>query len=123
MSSFFNIIVYSFLILYTKAEVFPEDEQCEKMGSLLINHIIEKTPLPDNLSDSFKLVKYSGSGLNDLGDYYACKKLNYASYFTISVSLNGMSQSIGICYLKDCSRDYLQNAAYHLYDYFNASSP
>ena len=71
MSSFFNIIVYSFLILYTKAEVFPEDEQCEKMGSLLINHIIEKTPLPDNLSDSFKLVKYSGSGLNDLGDYYA----------------------------------------------------
>ena len=100
MSSFFNIIVYSFLILYTKAEVFPEDEQCEKMGSLLINHIIEKTPLPDNLSDSFKLVKYSGSGLNDLGDYYACKKLNYASYFTISVSLNGMSpleyrQSLG----------------------------
>ena len=123
MSSFFNIIVYSVLILYTKAEVFPEDEECEKIGSLLINHIIEKTPLPDNLSDSFKLVKYSGSGLNDLGDYYACKKLNYASYFTISVSLNGMSQSIGICYLKDCSRDYLQNAAYHLYDYFNASSP
>ena len=123
MSSFFNIIVYSFLIFYTKAEVFPEDEQCEKMGSLLINHIIEKTPLPDNISDSIKLLKYSGSGLNDLGDYYACKKLHYANYFTISVSLSGMGQSIGICYFKDCSRDYLQNAAYHLYDYFNSSSP
>ena len=123
MSSFFNIIVYSFLIFYTKAEVFPEDEQCEKMGSLLINHIIEKTPLPDNISDSINLLKYSGSGLNDLGDYYACKKLHYANYFTISVSLSGMGQSIGICYFKDCSRDYLQNAAYHLYDYFNSSSP
>ena len=123
MSSFFNIVVYSFLIFYTKAEVFPEDEQCEKMGSLLINHIIEKTPLPDNITDSIKLLKYSGSGLNDLGDYYACKKLNYANYFTISVSLSGMGQSIGICYFKDCSRDYLQNAAYHLYDYFNSSSP
>ena len=122
MSSFFNIIVYSFLIFYTKAEVFPEDEQCEKMGSLLINHIIEKTPLPDNISDSINLLKYSGSGLNDLGDYYACKKLHYANYFTISVSLSGMGQSIGICYFKDCSRDYLQNAAYHLYDYFNSSS-
>ena len=123
MSSFFNIIVYSVLILYTKAEVFPEDEECEKIGSLLINHIIEKTPLPDNISDSIKLLKYSGGGLNDLGDYYACKKLNYANYFTISVSLSGMGQSIGICYFKDCSRDYLQNAAYHLYDYFNSSSP
>lgn len=102
---------------------FPGDDKCEKMGSLLLKHILEKTPLPDYLSDSYKLLKYSGSGLNDLGDYYACKTLPYSNYYTISIFMNSMSQSIGICYLKECSKDYIQNSLYRLYDYLNKTSP
>lgn len=37
--------------------------------------------------------------------------------------MSGMAQTMGLCFLKDCSREYIQKSIYDLYDYLNISLP
>ena len=116
------LLIFYFLSFTFQSSIpFPEDEQCEKIGSIIMKHIIDKSPLPEEYKEAYKLLKYSGSGLNDMGDYYACKTLPFSNFYTITISISGMSQTMGLCFLKDCSREYIQNSIYDLYDYLNIS--
>ena len=102
-------------------ESFPEDSECEKLGSMLIHHILTNDSLPGEYKDIHKLLKYSGTGLNDLGDYYGCLSLNYSIYYTLELSLGMMGQSIGFCYFKKCNQSYFKNSINKLIDNLNSS--
>ena len=98
---------------------FPNDTSCEILNSLLLRHLLYQTPLPPDKSPYYKLLKYSGSGLNDLGDYYSCKSLSFSSYYIISLSLGAISQSLGICVFKECTETYIANSLQHLHSLLN----
>lgn len=116
-------IITVFCLTYARdslQNIFPDDTDCEQIGSRILNHIINKQPLPAEYEDAYKLLKYSGSGLNDMGDYYACQSLSYANYYKITILFfaggQPSPQEIGFCYLKQCDTKYIQNAVYNLYD-------
>lgn len=89
---------------------------CEKVTQRFLSYIIDKKPLPAEYSDPYKLLKYSGTGINDLGDYYSCNVLSFGKFYRIDIQLGGTSQSIGLCYLKQCNKQYTQTALYKVYD-------
>ena len=127
---FFNQIVHlpfllSILIHLSKSQeiIFKEDDICEKFGSSLLAHIFKnetETKL-NNTKDPFQqfenitykeIIKNSGSGLNDLGDYFGCKRNKDAEYYlmTLSAQNNAIFQvSLGFCYYKKCTENYFQN--------------
>ena len=102
-------------------EEFPEEDECEKVGSMLLHHIITNEPLPEQYKDAHKLLKYSGTGLNDLGDYYGCVALNYTRYYILELSLGFIGQSVGFCYFKQCNQSYFQNSINKLIKRLNSS--
>ena len=98
---------------------FPNDTSCEILNSLLLRHLLYQTPLPPDKSPYYKLLKYSGSGLNDLGDYYSCKSLSFSSYYIISLSFGALSQSLGICVFKECTETYIAHSLQHIHSLIN----
>ena len=102
-------------------EEFPDENECEKVGSMLLHHILTKDPLPEQYKDVHKILKYSGTGLNDLGDYYGCSNLNYTRYYILELNLGFISQSIGFCYFKQCNQTYFQNSIDKLIKRLNSS--
>lgn len=40
------------------------------MTQIIIDYIMQKKPLPAVYSDEYKLLEYSGTAINDFGDYY-----------------------------------------------------
>ena len=102
-------------------EEFPDEDECEKVGSMLLHHIITNEPLPEQYKDVHKLLKYSGTGLNDLGDYKGCNSLNYTRYYILELSLGFIGQSLGFCYFKQCNQSYFQNSISKLIKRLNSS--
>ena len=89
MSNFLYIFFFFSLISIINSQFpedlpFPNDNDCEKFGALFLKSYIYNEPFLPEFSDAERLIKYSGSGLDDLGDYWACKQLNYSSYFIIN---------------------------------------
>ena len=110
--------------LYKSQEIiFKDDDICEKFGSNLLAYIFknETEKKVNNTKDPFKefenityneIIKNSGSGLNDLGDYFGCKRNKDAEYYlmTLGIQNNPLIQaSLGFCYYKKCTEDYFQN--------------
>ena len=110
--------------LYKSQEIiFKDDDICEKFGSNLLAHMFknETENKLNNTKEPFKdfenitlneIIKYSGTGLNDLGDYFGCKRNKNAEYYlmTLSTPNNPVIQiSLGFCYYKNCTENYFQN--------------
>ena len=102
---------------------FPYDSKCEKMNSMLLNHLLLNTSLPIEYKDITNLLKYSGSGLNDLGDYYSCNSISYAHYQIIQFQYKDIIQSIGLCLFRECSINETKSAIDSLYSKLNATYP
>ena len=102
---------------------FPEDNECEKLNSLIINRLLYNLSLPENISSIYKILKYSGSGMDDLGDYYGCMQLSDTNYYKISISISIVSTSIGICYYKTCNITYFNETLKKMINYFNQTLP
>ena len=100
---------------------FPNDTSCEILNSLFLRHLLYQTPLSPDKSSYYKLIKYSGSGLNDLGDYYSCRSLSFSSYYIISLSLGAISQSLGVCVFRECTEAYIERSLEHLHSLLNAT--
>ena len=101
----FFLIIF-FQIVTSNDLPFPEDNECEKLNSLLINRFLYNLSFPENISSIYKILKYSGSGMDDLGDYHGCMQLNDTNYYRVSLSISIVSTSIGICYYKTCNITY-----------------
>jgi peptidoglycan/LPS O-acetylase OafA/YrhL len=91
-----------------------EDHPCEKKTSIMIKHFMDGTPLPPEYNDSYKFIMYSGTGLNDLGDYSSCKKMKIFNYYTIIFRIQfgvyNLSLGTGLCYFKECDIKYMNKA-------------
>ena len=100
-----------------------EDHPCEKKTSLMIKHIIDETPLPEGYEEFYKFILYSGTGLNDLGDYSACKRMDIFRFFNIEFSLSfglkNISLSTGFCYFKECDLNYMIKVKNDILSLFN----
>ena len=115
----------SILIHLSKSQeiIFKDDDICEKFGSNLLAHMFknETENKLNNTKEPFKefenitlneIIKYSGTGLNDLGDYFGCKRNKDAEYYLMMLSTpnNPVIQvSLGFCYYKNCTENYFQN--------------
>ena len=104
-----NLFITLLLISLTISQklVFENDSLCEQFGSSLIYHIFHNETI--TLSD---IIRNSGSGLNDLGDYLGCKRNKLADYYLMSLGspLNPLIQTtLGFCYYKECKNKYFQN--------------
>ena len=107
-----NFFIYIFFIIFEFSfsyKIFPDDSKCEKFGSIILNHIINKEPYTTNYTDMYKLLLYSGTNLGDLGNYYSCKKIDYANYYVFSAMINDHAQNIGFCYYKECNVTIIEN--------------
>lgn len=112
---FFIILTYFFIFINTQEIPFPEDEKCEQLGSLLLNHILFDSEKNISIpTDMQKIIRCSGSSFNDLGDYYGCKNLNNSAYYLLSINLGQITGSVGLCYFKECTIEYYINAFEHL---------
>lgn len=83
--------------------------------------LCKKNPLLAVYSDEYKLLKYSGTAINDLGDYYSFNVLSYGKFYCIDIQLGGISQSIGLWYIKQCNKEYMQKYIYNMYDILHIS--
>ena len=115
----------SFISLSSSQElIFENDSLCEIFGSSLISHLFpngtenKNIPLKKNWYDKFgnitfsDIIRNSGSGLNDLGDYLGCKRNKAADYYVMIIgsTFNPLIQtSLGFCYYKECTNKYFQN--------------
>jgi peptidoglycan/LPS O-acetylase OafA/YrhL len=89
------------------------DHPCEVKTNIILAYIFAKQPLPDEYKDLYKFFFYSGSGLNELGDYDSCLKLGYSNYYIFNISLAASPMAgmrIGICYFKECDITYLNES-------------
>lgn len=108
------IIIILNEIIYSKKN-FSNDTKCEKYGSMLINHLITKKPYSKEFEDIYKLLINTGTFLEDLGNYYGCKKIPYANYYLLSASMDNYTQFIGLCYFKECNVKILKNSINNLF--------
>ena len=121
---YFFIFIILIKISKTQKLVFENDSLCEQFGSSLIFHIFHNETenkdlsLKNNLYDKFgnitisDIIRNSGSGLNDLGDYLGCKRNKLSDYYLMSLGspLNPLIQTtLGFCYYKECKNKYFQN--------------
>ena len=121
---YFFIFIILIKISKTQKLVFENDSLCEQFGSSLIYHIFHNETenkdlsLKNNPYDKFgnitisDIIRNSGSGLNDLGDYLGCKRNKLADYYLMSLGspLNPLMQTtLGFCYYKECKNKYFQN--------------
>ncbi len=121
---YFFIFIILIQISKTQKLVFENDSLCEQFGSSLIYHIFhnetenKNLSLKNNLYDKFgnitisDIIRNSGTGLNDLGDYLGCKRNKLADYYLVILgsTLNPLMQTtLGFCYYKECKNKYFQN--------------
>jgi hypothetical protein len=103
-----------------------EDHPCEKKTSMIIKHLIDGTPLPPEMDDFNKIAIYSGSGINDLGDYSSCKKIEAFSYYTILFDVNfgvyNLSLGTALCYYKECDIEYMNKAKSDIILFLNTTN-
>lgn len=111
------ILIHILIQKITSFKKFPNNTKCEKYGSMLIHHFITKEPYPKEYKDLYKLLINSGTFLEDLGNYYGCKKISYANYYLLSASMDGYTQFIGLCYFKECNVTILKNTINNLFQY------
>ncbi len=100
-------------------KTFENDTKCEKFGAMLLNNILNKEPFLDEYKDAFKLLIYSGTGLNDLGNYNGCKKLKFSDYYIVTILVKIYPQTIGICYYKDCNINILKLSLSKIINFMN----
>ena len=117
------ILTFYVDIYFILSVPFPNDSQCEIMNSMLLNHLLLNSTLPIEYKDITKLLQYSGSGFNDLGDYYSCVLIPYAHYQIIQFQYKDIIQSIGLCLFKVCSLNETKSAIDSLYSKLNATFP
>ena len=106
------------IILLLLSLTICEDHECEKKTGILLNHIITKKPLPPEYEHLNKLGLYSGSGVNELGDYGNCKGLEFANYYILSIT-EPLPIKLGICYFKECDIKYINNAKANICNLIN----
>jgi peptidoglycan/LPS O-acetylase OafA/YrhL len=107
----------------------PENHECEKKTNLLIGRIFNSTAaIPEEYTNAVKFVIYSGTSINDYGDYYACKKLDFSTFYIIQIGIinpgmpTPMTFRMGLCYFKECDTEYLQQAKGHLISYISKAT-
>ena len=124
---FLIFFIISILISFSKTQeiIFKTDLLCEQFGSSLISHIFQNNTnsknsinQSNNLNEKFEnmtfkdIIKHSGTGLNDLGDYFGCKRNKVSEYYMMNIisGQNSLVQTtLGFCYYKNCTKDYFQN--------------
>ena len=113
------LLIFFFISIESQDIPFPTDDKCEQLGSLLINNMLfakENISIPTEMQ---KIIRCSGSAINDLGDYNGCKNLNNSAYYILMINLGKVSGNIGLCYFKECTIDYYMNAINHLITILN----
>jgi peptidoglycan/LPS O-acetylase OafA/YrhL len=105
-----------------------EDHPCEKKTQMILKKIINQSDIPEEYSDFQNMFLFSGTGINDWGDYVGCKKmLNYSNYFMINykMPLPGTNittvAQVGLCYFKECDLDYMTKAKEHIVFLLNST--
>jgi peptidoglycan/LPS O-acetylase OafA/YrhL len=100
-----------------------EDHPCEKKTDELIRFFLDfnwtKPLSPKNLPDYIKFFLFSGSKLNDLGDYQGCVNMTNSRYFLMNYrghNFGGISLNTGLCYFKECDKNYLEKVRDHIAD-------
>jgi peptidoglycan/LPS O-acetylase OafA/YrhL len=97
----------------------PYNVPCEIKTDLILSMLFNQTKMPDEYSEWYKFAMYSGTGMNDLGDYHNCVSMTYSKYYLITFIVNPIwSVKLGICYFKECDKEYLENSKIHLLSFF-----
>jgi peptidoglycan/LPS O-acetylase OafA/YrhL len=89
--------------------VAVESLTCKEMVMAVVN----RTTLPtDNISyaKAINLLRYSGKGINDMGQYVSCIRDPGFVYYTLNYSISGASCFTGLCVPKSCSYIELSQA-------------
>ena len=135
------LLIQSIIPISLCQNLIFNDDLCEQFGSNLIYHIINNNTKELNQSkNSFSkfenishvdIIKNSGTGLNDLGDYIGCKRNNNSEYYIMNImSANNplLQTNLGFCYYKECTKNHFQNFTNKLtnkiqrYSFLNISS-
>jgi peptidoglycan/LPS O-acetylase OafA/YrhL len=102
-------------------KISEEDHPCEIKTQMILRKILNQSEIPQEYSDFQNMILFSGTGMNDWGDYVGCKKLlKYSNFFMINykIALPGTNIStvaqIGLCYFKECDLEYMTNAKEHI---------
>ena len=116
------LLIISFISFSLSQNLIFDDDLCEQFGSNLIYHIINNNTKELNKSKNIfskfenithvDIIKNSGTGLNDLGDYIGCKRNNNSEYYMMNImsSTNPLLQTtLGFCYYKECTKNHFQN--------------
>jgi peptidoglycan/LPS O-acetylase OafA/YrhL len=112
----FDNLIPKALITKEARPPLPENLICEIKTDILLSAIFNSTfTLPSEYSDFYKFAMYSGTGINDLGDYFNCVDMSYSSYYLITLKLQGPQiMRMGICYFKECDVAYLDSVKSHI---------
>ena len=96
-------LFFSYYLIYIKTQepFYSNENRCDQYIKIFQN-LTKNISIPPEME---RVLRCSGSGLNDLGDYYGCKNLNNSVYYLLTINLGSNSAHIGICYFKECSLD------------------
>ncbi len=99
----------------TKSTFSEEDHPCEQRTSMLLKYFLnQSSEIPSEYSDYYKFFIFSGTSVNDYGDYRGCKKLNISQYsmlsYNITTSAANITVRLGLCYFKECDINYMNKA-------------
>ena len=94
-------------------------DACEIKTGILISALTNKTYIiPDEYKTSIsKFLFYSGTNINELGNYKECNKMEMGSYKLIGGIFIGTYNFFGLCYFKDCDEQYFNQSKNDLKDF------
>ena len=94
-------------------------DDCEIKTGILISALTNKTyVIPDEYKTSIsKFLFYSGTNINELGNYKECNKMEMGSYKLIGGIFIGTYNFFGLCYFKDCDEQYFNQTKLDLINY------
>jgi peptidoglycan/LPS O-acetylase OafA/YrhL len=83
------------------------DQACINKTDELLQLIFDPENSNKTINDYLPFFLYSGSGVNQLGDYSACIEQNDYNYV---LGFFGFGLKLGICFIKECKAEYLNKS-------------
>lgn len=77
-------------------------------GQSLVQLILGDHTNKDLQSKSLSQLRYSGKGLNDLGQWSTCNRLNGSRYLIVDFDLSSIQTQIGVCVPKECTESEIK---------------
>lgn len=87
-----------------------DTELCQNKTNELLKYLLNPANTTFNSSDIQGIFFYSGSAINDYGDYTNCISDSRYNYILASANSSNTLFNLGLCYYKECTADYFNTA-------------